>query len=439
MLAASRAGILPFFWLACAVVYWWAKRDFGGRTAVLALFLFTMLPPVLAHAGQATTDMALTAGMGAVFLAGRRWLESPAPGNAALFGAAGALAILSKFSSLVFFPAVTVAILAWHFAWLRPRLGEYAGTARRLLPSLGMAAAVCVVLVWAGYRFSFGKLPFGEARLPAPEFFAGIRQVFEHNQQGHPSYLLGRLSATGFWNFYLVGLAVKTPIAFLILTGAGVAAAWRQWRKQFAAAIPIAFAAGVLAIGIASRINIGIRHILPIYMAFAILAALGLEDLLERQLPKGLGIAAGVLVLWLAFSSGRAHPDYLPYFNEFAGEHPEAILVDSDLDWGQDMKRLQRRLALGGAKVLTFTQTISGFLQEEQGFPLIRPSNPRTPLAGWNAVGLTCWKAFRLNEKNPNEPVWPDMMPPQEIVGKSVYLWYFPPSTGLPLVDPDAR
>src|SRR5579863_6716235 len=93
-LALARMGNLPFFWLACAVVYWWGARYFGRAIAVAAVFLFTFLPPVLGHAGLATTDMALTALLGAAFVAGYRWLENPTPANGALFGAATGLMIL---------------------------------------------------------------------------------------------------------------------------------------------------------------------------------------------------------------------------------------------------------------------------------------------------------------------------------------------------------
>jgi 4-amino-4-deoxy-L-arabinose transferase-like glycosyltransferase len=69
-LALARLGVLPFFWVACAMVYWWGRRYFSRAVAVVAVFLFTFLPPVLAHAGLATTDMALTAFMTAWFVTG---------------------------------------------------------------------------------------------------------------------------------------------------------------------------------------------------------------------------------------------------------------------------------------------------------------------------------------------------------------------------------
>jgi len=104
-LALARLGILPFYWLACWVVYWWAKRSFGDLTAVFATLCFTFLPAALGHGGLATTDMALTATFGAAFVMMLSWLERPSWGRSALFGVTLGLTVLSKFSVLVYFPA----------------------------------------------------------------------------------------------------------------------------------------------------------------------------------------------------------------------------------------------------------------------------------------------------------------------------------------------
>ena len=117
--------------------------------------------------------------------------------------------------------------------------------------------------------------------------------------------------------------------------------------------MPVAFAAGILLPGMTSHVNIGLRHILPIFTALAILAGLGLLHLLERApVAKWAGPLAAVLVLWIGVSGLLQHPDYLSYFNELAGSTPERIVVDSDLDWGQNIIRLQHRLReLGAAQV----------------------------------------------------------------------------------------
>ena len=121
-LELARLGVLPFFWIACLVVYGWGRRYFTPSVAVAAVFLFSFLPPVLAHAGLATTDMALTAFLGAAFVSALAWLEQPGPLRAALFGASTALAVLSKFSVVAFLPASLAVALVWFLASERPTL-----------------------------------------------------------------------------------------------------------------------------------------------------------------------------------------------------------------------------------------------------------------------------------------------------------------------------
>ncbi len=157
----ARLGMLPFFWIACLVVYWWGSRYFGPAVAVAALFLFSFLPPVLAHAGLATTDMALTAFLGAAYLSALIWLSRPTLANGALFGACGGLAVLSKFSALAYFPASIALALVCLYLTGRPTLRELAEAARQRIPSFGAAVLTACVLVWAMYRFSFGPTALG--------------------------------------------------------------------------------------------------------------------------------------------------------------------------------------------------------------------------------------------------------------------------------------
>jgi hypothetical protein len=430
-LAMARLGTLPFFWVACLVVYWWGKRYFGAAVGTLAVFLFTLLPPVLAHAGLATTDMALTALLGAAFLTGLVWTEQPTRAHAIWFGASSGLMVLAKFSCLAFFPASVAVALAWYLFSERPKIAWLARAVKERLPSFGLAVLVACLLIWAGYRFSFG------GGLPAPELYRGIQQVMEHNTAGHAGYLLGQRSATGWWYFFEVALAVKTPLAFLILLGFGVVLALRRRDRFERPWLPLTFAGGILLVGMLSRINIGLRHVLPVYIGFAVLAALAVVRMLElSETRKWVRIALPLLAIWLAGSSLLSHPDYLAYFNELGGSEPEKILVDSDLDWGQDLKRLARRLHEVGAKEVTFLQVFVADLEGEHGFPPIRGRvDVLSPSPGWNAVEVTGWKETRmgLGDRYPNAILWPDRIQPLERVGKSILLYYFPyPAEGSP-------
>jgi hypothetical protein len=288
----------------------------------------------------------------------------------------------------------------------------------RLLP-MAFAAVIACLIIWAGYRFSFDKVP-------APQLWAGIQEVRHHNAQGNPSYLLGSYNETGWWCYYEVALAVKTPLALLALAGVGAWLCWKRRLELSAYWIPLAFVIGILAVGAVSRINIGVRHVLPVYLALSVIAGVGAKWLWTSG-GKARWVLAGLL-LWMIGSSALSHPDYLAYFNELGGDRPEKIIVDSDLDWGQDMKRLSARLREVGATEVAFNPLIVAHLEAVHGFPPINPIDPEQPSPGWNAVSLTVLKLNQLNVPgHPEIRPWPELVPQQERVGKGVLLYYFPP------------
>ncbi|HTS62750.1 MAG TPA: glycosyltransferase family 39 protein [Candidatus Acidoferrales bacterium] len=436
-----RAGILPFFWIACIIVYLWASRFVSAGVGAIATGLFTLTPPVLAHAGLATTDMALTACLPAAFLALLVWAESPAWQSAAVLGVAAALAALSKFTALGYLPATAALSLGIWLSVRRPSPAELARLARQRLATFGFAVVVGCMVVWAAYCFSFGAVVKWGVNLPAPEFFDGILNASAHNGQGHPGYLLGETSLKGWWYFFPVALAVKTPLAILLLAVPGVAVVWKSRRSRgyltFAA-----FPLGVLLPAMTSHVNIGVRHVLPIYAGISILAALGIS-----RLPAGATTAKAALIwiaaplVWLAVSGILMHPDYLAYFNALAGREPEKILVDSDLDWAQETKRLQRRLreVHAGHVAIKFAEAVSYPLYD---LGKTSPIDPVSPSPGWNVLSPTAWKhpdpnrvlhGTDLNsliqaEKAP-EP-WYDRVSPTERVG-ALLLFYFPPDSPL--------
>ena len=184
-----------------------------------------------------------------------------------------------------------------------------------------------------------------------------------------------------------------------------------------------------------SGINIGLRHILPIYIGLSLLGAVALAHAwsIPRQ-ATWIRAAVPFLLFWLAASSLLNHPDYLAYFNEFAGRQPEKVLVDSDLDWGQDVKRLGLRLQAAGAHSVTFAAFVGADFKRQPGFQgivvQVPPDAwaPATPSAGWNAVSLTLWKKHLGPFQFLPGHAWPDKIPPRERVGKSILLWYFPGS-----------
>ncbi|WP_198384377.1 glycosyltransferase family 39 protein [Roseomonas sp. KE2513] len=429
-LASARLGILPFFLLAAGTVWAWARLVFGAGFALGSVFLFTTLPPVLAHAGLATTDMAVGATLPAAVFLFARWLDQPTPARCAGLGFMAALTVLSKLSALVLLPSCMVGLIGWRWAVTarRNHRGHLPGTRTVLpaglqLPSFrGFMGVVCVALftLWGGYRFNLVPALSADARphhlidriagpsgplhdlaytiaeaplVPLSELANGIAAVAQHNADGHRSYLLGQTSEAGSWWFFPVSLAVKTPVPFLLLTALGcifsLKASWRE--GEWKLAVPALCAVVIFLVVLPSRINIGVRYILPIYPLLAITAGVGLSRLTRLIRPPMLGRVLAVLLLgWQLASSLVVHPDYLAYFNEVAGRRPERILVDSDLDWGQDVHRLRETLRQFG--VTEVIAMIHGHPDEEelrsQGIPAISTPSGGLSLGGWVAVSI---------------------------------------------------
>jgi hypothetical protein len=429
-----RIGILPFFVLGCLVVFYWARRYFGLATGVIATLLFTLIPTVLAHAGLATTDMGLTACLGAAFLAMLVWAEEPGPRHGVIFGFCMALALLSKFTTLGFFPVGAAIALAFYLAAERPGMKHLKLLVKERAASFGIAVGVCLLTVWAAYFFSFGKVPFWNVSLPAWEYFDGIRVALLHNTEGHPAWLLGEARRFGWWYYFPVALAVKTPLALLVLVLAGIGVCWNN-RRRAAYLMPLAFTLGVLLPAMSGNVNIGVRHVLPVYLAFSVMGSLGMVQLARFSgRAAWAGPAAAVLILWLAATGALHHPDYIPYFNELVqGPQPDRVLCDSDYDWGQDTKRLAARLKQLGATQVNYGYVNSydnTFLETYPGLPAIKNIHPLQPAEGWTAVCPTQDHAtqYGLEYRYPDLRPWYTYLPVKERVG-TIDLMYLAPGS----------
>jgi len=429
-----RLGNLPFFLLACLVVCCWSWLMFGKPIAVVATGLFTLLPTVLADGGLATTDMALAANLGAAFLALVLWAERPTWLRSTLLGLSTALACLSKFVALGYLPIDACLTLGFYLVVRWPGWRGLWGLAKGRAVMIVFAAAITAVLIWAGYGFSFGAVRMSGTELivPAPEFFDGIRVTLDHNRQGHEAFLLGESRMTGWWYYFPVALAVKTPIAFLILLALGTFVCLRE-RNRPVYLLPLAFSLGILLPAMRSQIDIGIRHIEPIYIGFSIISALGLKQLLQwGRTGITSALIAGVLMAWMVISGAVHHPDYLAYFNGFAGKKPENILVDSNYDWGQDLKLLAKRLHELGVKEFSLA-SLDGVMRHDYqeawyGLPTIKEVDDTVPSPGWNVISPTYDKSFRfLMFHRPRWPKpWYEQIVPNERVG-ALLLYYIPP------------
>jgi 4-amino-4-deoxy-L-arabinose transferase-like glycosyltransferase len=449
-IAWARSSNLIFFVLACVAVFLWTRHLFGPSAALWALLLFANLPPILAHTGLATTDMACCATVAIALYAFLRCLERPSWQRLVLLGAALALAFLSKFSSIAFLGACFLLTITYFALGDPRRLAAW----RRLPARIAIVGGVAFVLLWAGYGFSSPSLgslysagddpkpaidsaladrPFlrsladkaVEIRFPLSPFIKGMQELYLHNARGHESYLMGEARGQGWWYFFPFVLVVKTPIGFLVLAGLGIFAIVRAfraglWQRHLTVIFPLA----ILAVCMASNINLGVRHILAIYPLLAVIAGYGASELasLAKRTSPAFWALPVILVSSVVADSWMARQDYLAYFNQFVGARPERILAESDLDWGQDLYLLSHRLKELRADHVSIMY-FGGTPLEDADLPPFSVLSPDVPAKqGYVAVSV---RYVTLEYAAYGAFAWLKDSPPLETVGKSIYLYKF--------------
>jgi len=247
----------------------------------------------------------------------------------------------------------------------------------------------------------------------------GVRDLSYHNTIGHLSFLLGEVGEQGWWDYYLVGLGIRTPLLFLVAGVCGLlmlirtSAQRRDWRLG----VPtLAFFAILMFVSVYSRINLGIRHILILYPLLAIGTGVVTMRLLTAQRRRMGWALAAVLVLAQLSSTVITHPDHVSYFNAITGSSPERFLITADLDWGQDMKRLEAALRERGIKKVAISFYGSNDLSKHD-LPGYEPLKPNTPQTGWIAISI--WRLHRNEDFK-----WLRAYQPVARVGTSVNLYY---------------
>jgi len=274
----------------------------------------------------------------------------------------------------------------------------------RGLATIAVAIVIAALTLWAGYFFDVGTIahaqpdtnaPFANVRIPAPLYWVGLRTVKIHDELGHLSFLLGRYSER---------------------VAGGVAIVRARRRIEFVL-MPLALMLFVLTSYITSASGTSSRSI----RSLCVVAAAGVAALWRNVKGR---VAAALLMAWLFAGVAFAHPDYLAWFNEFAGRHPEHIAVDSNLDWGQDIYRLgrgARRHHIERGSVLA----VSSAIFMAHGYPAYDDVPRFKPVTGWFAVSETALALDPETPKGAHDCLTKNR--PYERIGRSIRLYYVPP------------
>ncbi|MFH8468646.1 glycosyltransferase family 39 protein [Streptomyces sp. NPDC017991] len=364
----ARLPVIVLTLLFGLVVLAFARDLTGPPGGLVALALYAFSPDVIANGSLATLDVPATG-----FLLTALWLLWRARRRPylclPLAGVALGAAAATKMSVLPVIPVLMLlGVLSFRHAHrtpeldARPRIPAPDTRARIRLLAYGALAAVgmalvAVSVVWATYlvvdpwmrwaapenvpdiRGTRGRVA---AWLPFPEAYRdGLRIQFGFEYDIWEGFLFGRLYEGSLWYYLPAALLVKTPLGMLALWTAGSVAILAVRGLRPAAPYVLVPAAVLLAISMHGARDLGVRYavFMPMFLA---VAAAGVT--LSRRRPAHWATAA--LLCFVAVSSLRTYPYYLPYSNEaFGGPSKTHLrLHDSNVDWGQDLGRLADHL-----------------------------------------------------------------------------------------------
>lgn len=375
--AVGRLACCVFSLIGAAVCFAWAAELYGSAGGLIAMTLWCFCPNVLGHAPLVTGDVAVTSlGMGACY-AYWRWLRSPTWGRALATGLVLGIAQSAKFVAVVLYAAFLLEWIVW-----RTGRGDPDGPPRPRLFHLVLIFALSFYTININYSFkgslrtldsfdfmSRASAPWCQALgdvvgieggrirawtgsvpmpLPAP-YLAGLDAVRRFGGSGMPSYLRGVWSEDGWWYYFVYGLAIKVPLGTLVLVALAAASTSsrpdrpRRRRDEFCLLAPAALI--VLFVSTQTRLNQHVRYVLPclpfLFVWTGSLAA-------SRR--RWVACTTALALAWTIASSFSSRPHHISYFNELAGgsRYGHRHLLDSNIDWGQDLFLLKEYLEAQG-------------------------------------------------------------------------------------------
>lgn len=478
-------GRIPVMLLSVALGWWIFRASsalFGGWGGVVSVGMFALDPNMIAHSRYITTDLGFSAFALLSIYRLSILLQRPSTGNGIWFGTAFFAMAMSKFSSELLIVVMVLALVVVRLIHKNLPALQW----RSIRRWLAIAIPAMVIAAWALYGFDTRRpsddprihqlyserqtflaahdpdtLPplerfvvtrlgdrgqsiglmlerVSDYKVPLYAFFRGAIAVVGHNIGGQGSYVLGHFGDRGWWYYFPLAIAVKTPLQTLIgIIGiALLGSVW--WRRKAASTprvadrlrlipipvllysvIPLLF----VAFSTASRLNLGWRHMMPIYPFIYVLIG-SLAFAWTRTFRPIHAIAAGALALNAVVVQVGAYPNELGYFNSLAGGTAGGprYLLDSNLDWGQDLPKLAAYVRENRIAALPFAYygraTVSAYIPNAVSLPSTDELSSGTPTPR-GIVAISVGELIRSDDRYS----WLYARTPFRIIGSSIYLY----------------
>ncbi|MEW6040629.1 MAG: glycosyltransferase family 39 protein, partial [Elusimicrobiota bacterium] len=428
MLFAARLPFALLLMILSLFIFYLLYEIYGFEVAFIFIPFWIFCPNILANASISTEDFTASAFIFLSVLAFQYLLKNNSTGSSVFFGLILGLTLLTKYSAMIVLPLLAII-------WLRkgglklkspdPRccVGAPPPFVKGGIPKyLLISFLITVLVIVSFYRFS--QIGF---------YFKGFLNTLAYQTRGQATYCWGKYSNTGFWYYYLVVLLFKTPLplllSFIFFFVRGV-----NKDIKFISFTTIAL---FLLIASVNKIQLGLRYILPVYPFLFLIAAAGLKNIIFDAGIKPIFkiILPVFLCIWYIISSVRIHPDYLAYFNELAGgpENGPAFLVDSNIDWGQDLKTLKKYVEKNGISDIILSYygaALPGYVgfkfQDLLSFGIWGEKNhlnSKKPVKEILAVSVTNLKGLYFGQAGHNLFKWLENKKPDAMLGYSIYVY----------------
>ncbi len=446
ILFLSRLGVITLGLVLGLFVYIWARELWGERGGMLSLLFYSLSPNIIAHSSLATTDIPVTV----FFFISSYFLYRTAESGADLWrvplvAAPLALAFTTKHTAFLILPLVIYSLY----------LNIKRDGPRKALAFYLLTAFSVYILIWAVYGFRYhsadtlyvsppwerfsGHLLEGPVdtmrtlKILPESYLFSIAGTLHGAGHGRIAFLMGDYSHNGWWYFFIVAFLIKTPVATILLLTAAILYLFSEkgpnLKKALFALIPLFSVFFVISL---QKVNIGLRHILPAYPFIFLLVGYSANiRTVSMRAAKAVFYAA---LAWYVYAAASIYPHELAYFNEFVGgpENGYKYLVDSNLDWGQDLTGLKRYMDDKGLKSIKLAYfglsdpTYYGIDYEYlPGYIIFNPENVKETieLKGTFAISATLLQGLYLPDRDFYRIF--RSLEPAEKIGYSIFIYEF--------------
>jgi hypothetical protein len=481
----------PIILIALALgfmIFKWAKELFGVKAGLLALALYTFDPNILGHDHYVTTDLGIAAFSVFAFYFFTKYLKNPGWKTIIFAGIFLGLAALAKFSSVLLFPVMGVALILYAIFRKEKLNFSFLGSGkikRFWLQKIYLYIATFIVilaihglLIGLVYELNIYKMPTekihqlidtqlggGTKQLVSPylhkmadntvlrpysQYLVGFFMVFGRVAGGNTTFFFGQVTNQSFRAYFPLVFLIKETLPFLILLLFSIAVGatmllknnlpsfpkkiWRNIKNylddHIAEFSMLSFIALYAYVSITGNLNIGFRHLFPILPFMYILIAKEVSAFAARigkSYVKLFWTIVLLLTAWLIAETAFAYPNYLAYFNQTVGgsKNGYKYVTDSNVDWGQDLKRLEKFVSDNNIQKIRVDYFGGGDSRHYLGEKAIMWHSGLDQEPGWYAISATFLQNslyYKITEGKPDYE-WLRERTPYANVGGSILIY----------------